>query len=334
MLWLMLFGILHAWFIWYGDILYPYAISGLVLYPLRRLAPKALFVTAGLLLALLTAGMIGDAFSKQSLKDKAMEVAAAEAAKRTLTEEQKETKEDWAEVTKEAMPTRAEMQKEIDGYRSGYAGALRQRAEMTRKWHFIPVYFPVFFDFWGLMLIGMGLYKLGVLQGERSMQVYSRMALIGYGIGIPLNAVSAYLMYRWNFDFIGNSFANMPMQIGRVATVIGHIAVIVMVVKAGWLTWLTDRLAAVGRMAFSNYISHSVICSLIFYSPGLALMGQVQRYELYYFVLGIWTFNLLWSPWWLARYRFGPLEWCWRSLTYWRRQPMRRDVPAAVPVGI
>jgi uncharacterized protein len=77
-----------------------------------------------------------------------------------------------------------------------------------------------------------------------------------------------------------------------------------------------------------------VICSLIFYSPGLALIGQLQRYQLYFIVFGIWAFNLLWSPWWLSRFRFGPLEWCWRSLTYWRRQPMRRSEPSAVPVGI
>jgi uncharacterized protein len=334
MLWLMLFGILHAWFIWYGDILYPYAICGLLIFPLRRLSPRALFITAAISLALLTGGIVGDSFNKRSQREKAMAAAAVEAAGRPLTEEQKEAKETWAEVTKVAAPTREEMQKEIDAYRSGYLGALRQRAEVNRKWHFVPVYFPIFIDFWALMLIGMGFYRLGILQGERSTGFYTRMALIGYGIGIPVNAASVYLMYSWDFDFVANQFANIPVQAGRVATVLGHVAVIVMIVKAGWLTWLTDRLAAVGQMAFSNYIAHSVICSVIFYSPGLALMGQLQRYQLYFIVFGIWTFNLLWSRWWLSRFQFGPLEWCWRSLTYWRRQPMRRGIPAAVPVSL
>jgi uncharacterized protein len=58
-------------------------------------------------------------------------------------------------------------------------------------------------------------------------------------------------------------------------------------------------------------------------------MGQLQRYQLYGVVLGVWAFNLAWSPWWLRRYQFGPLEWCWRSLTYWQRQPMRRRVIVA-----
>jgi uncharacterized protein len=334
MLWLMLFGILHAWFIWYGDILYPYAICGLLIFPLRRLSPKALFITAGVALTLLTCAMVGDSFNKRSQRNAGMAAAAMEAQGRTLTEEQKEAKETWAEVTKMQAPTRAEMQKEIDAYRSGYLGALKQRAQVNRKFHFVPVYFPIFIDFWALMLIGMGLYKVGALQGERSTSFYTKMALIGYGIGIPVNAASVYLMYRWNFDFVANQFANIPWQMGRVTTVLGHLAIIIMIVKAGGLRWLVDRLAAVGQMAFSNYISHSVICSLIFYSPGLALMGQLQRYQLYYVVFGIWAFNLLMSRWWLSRFQFGPLEWCWRSLTYWRRQPMRRAVPEAVAVSI
>src|SRR5688572_21054986 len=142
MLWLMLFGILHAWFIWYGDILYPYAICGLLIFPLRRLSPTALFITAGVSLALLTGGIIADAFHKQSQRDEATAASAAEAAGRPLTDEQKEAKEAWAEVAKVAAPTREQMQEEVDAYRSGYVGALKQRAEVNRKWHFVPVYFP------------------------------------------------------------------------------------------------------------------------------------------------------------------------------------------------
>jgi len=335
MLWLMLFGILHAWFIWYGDILYPYAICGLLIFPLRKLSPRTLFITAGVSLLLLTGGVVADGFNKQSQKNEGTAAMAAEAAGRPLTEEEKEAKETWEAVLERQAPTREQMQEEVDAYRSGYLEALKQRATVNRKFHFIPLYFPIFIDFWALMLIGMAFYKLGILQGERPIGFYVRMAIIGYAIGLPLNATSAYLMYAWNFDFIGNEFANVPaFQIGRVATVLAHLSLIVIVVKRGWLRGLTERLAAVGRMAFSNYISHSLICSLIFYSPGFGLMGQLQRYQLYFVVFGIWAFNLLWSQWWLSRFRFGPLEWCWRSLTYWRRQPMRRRETEPVPVGI
>jgi uncharacterized protein len=83
-------------------------------------------------------------------------------------------------------------------------------------------------------------------------------------------------------------------------------------------------------MAFSNYISTSVICSLIFYGYGFGLFNRLQRWQLYPIVLAIWTFQIIVSPIWLRHFRYGPLEWCWRSLTYWKKQPMRLGEPAMV----
>jgi uncharacterized protein len=143
-------------------------------------------------------------------------------------------------------------------------------------------------------------------------------------------------MITSNFDIVATMFWNAPYQIGRVSVALAHASVLILLVKAARMTWLTDRLAAVGQMAFSNYISHSIIYALVFYAPGLRMMGQLERYQLYYVVAGIWILNLAWSPIWLRYFRFGPLEWCWRSLTYWQRQPMRRrlDSPAdALAVG-
>jgi uncharacterized protein len=95
------------------------------------------------------------------------------------------------------------------------------------------------------------------------------------------------------------------------------------VCKAGAMVWLTSRLAAIGQMALSNYILHSVICSFIFTGYGFAMYGRWERYQMYYVVAGCWAVSLVVSPVWLRHFRFGPLEWCWRSLTYWKRQPMR-----------
>ena len=181
------------------------------------------------------------------------------------------------------------------------------------------------------MLIGMALYKLGVLQGERSSGFYVRLAVVGYAIGLSVNALSMYGMITSNYDIVATIFWNVPHQIGRVAVALAHAAMIILLVKGAWMRWLTDRLAAVGQMAFSNYISHSIIYALVFYAPGLRLFGQLQRYQLYYLVVGMWILSLAISPIWLRYFRFGPLEWCWRSLTYWQRQPMRR-APQAVDV--
>ena len=328
MLWLILFGALHGWLIWAGDILYAYGLFGLLIVPMRNVSPRKLLITAGVALILLSLAVVGRGFRQRSTRDAAVAARAVEATGQSLTKEQQEAKKAWDEAYNAALPSKEKLQEEVDNYRKGYGGVMTQRAPIMRKFNFAPVYFPGNVDIWALMLIGMALFKLGVLQGERSKGFYVRLALAGYAIGIPLNALSTYGMMTSNYDSIANMFWNSPYQIGRVSVALGHASVLILLVKGGSLRWLTDRLAAVGQMAFSNYISHSIIYALVFYAPGLRMFGQLQRYQLYYVVLGIWILNLAWSPIWLRHFRFGPLEWCWRSLTYWKRQPMRRASPA------
>ena len=276
-------------------------------------------------------------FERRSTRDAAVAARAAQAQGQTLTQEQRDAIRDWDRIYNGALPPRSEVQKEIDDYRGGYVRTFQQRVKLIRAWNFMPAYFPPFIDMWAMMLIGMGLFRLGVLQGDRPMGFYRRLALIGYGIGVPLNAMSVYGMISSNFQPPYYGLWNIPHHAGRVAVVLAHASVIVMIVKGGALRRLTDRLAAVGQTALSNYIGTSIVCVLLFYTPGLGLMGQLQRYQLYGVVVGVWMLNLAWSPWWLRRYRFGPLEWCWRSLTYWRRQPWRVRSPAGpapLPDGV
>ncbi|RYE17174.1 MAG: DUF418 domain-containing protein, partial [Sphingobacteriaceae bacterium] len=85
------------------------------------------------------------------------------------------------------------------------------------------------------------------------------------------------------------------------------------------------RLAAVGQMAFTNYIMQTVFCTLFFFGYGLNYFAEMQYYQLYLVVAVIWFIQLIVSPIWLKYFLFGPLEWLWRSLTYWQRQPMQRN---------
>jgi uncharacterized protein len=328
MLWLMLFGAVHGWLIWAGDILYSYGLFGLLLIPMRNLAPRKLLVTAGVFLVLLSLAVVGMGFSQRSTRDKAMAARAVEAKGQTLTKEQQDAKKEWDETYNRALPSTQKLQEEIDNYRKGYGGVMTQRGPIMRQFNFLPVYFPGGIDIWALMLIGMALFKLGVLQGDRPAGFYLRLAAAGYGFGIAVNSVSTYGMITSNFDIVATTFWNVPYEIGRVAVALGHASVLILIAQGASMRWLTDRLAAVGQTAFSNYISHSIIYALVFYAPGLRLFGQLQRYQLYYIVLGMWVLSLAISPVWLRYFRFGPLEWCWRSLTYWQRQPMRRRAPA------
>jgi uncharacterized protein len=285
-------------------------------------------ITAGVAVLLLSLAVVGLGFSQRSTRNAAMEARAVEAKGQPLTKEQQDAKKEWDEVYNRVLPSKQKLQEEVDNYRKGYGGVMTQRAPIMRKFNFIPVYFPPGFDIWALMLIGMALFKLGILQGERTSGFYVRLAIAGYAIGISVNALSTYGMITSNYDIVASSFWNAPYQIGRVAVALGHASILILLAKSVRMRWLTDRLAAVGQTAFSNYISHSIIYALVFYAPGLRLFGQLQRYQLYYVVLGMWILSLAWSPIWLRYFRFGPLEWCWRSLTYWQRQPMRRRAPA------
>jgi len=115
-------------------------------------------------------------------------------------------------------------------------------------------------------------------------------------------------------------------QLGRVTGALANVAVVVVVAKAGLVPWLTRRVAAVGQTALSNYLFTSISCSLLFNGFGLGLYGKLEYYQLYAVVACVWILNLVLSPLWLRHYQFGPMEWVWRSLTYWKRQPIRRTV--------
>ena len=109
---------------------------------------------------------------------------------------------------------------------------------------------------------------------------------------------------------------------GSVALALAYVGLVVGAVRNGAWPALQRRLAAVGRIAFSNYILQTVIGIAIF--RGLGIFGDVERWQQLAIVIAVWLLQLWLSPMWLARYRFGPLEWLWRSLTYWKMQPMGR----------
>ncbi len=332
-LWLMLFGIVHAYLIWHGDILYPYALLGLVLLPLLRVRPRNLLIVAGVLLALMTAQTVFQGFEIRKTHTLAMEAYKAEAANKPLTDEQKAAKSEWEDTRKYFLPSEDDLRKEKDMYSGGYFHLVAKRAALVNKWHSTPFYLNGW-DMFTMMLVGIALVKSGVLAAARSMKFYWRMLAISYGICLPISAFGAFMFWREGFEPLQTVFSYSTYQVGRVGMTLGHTALILLLCKYGTWQSLQARLAAVGKMAFSNYIAHSLIYGFVFYGYGFNLFDKLQRYQLYYVVLGMWIFSLVWSPLWLAHFRFGPLEWVWRSLTYWKRQPMRiRQINAPSLLG-
>lgn len=299
--WLLLIGMGHAYLLWSGDILVTYALCALLLYWFRNLSPRALIVLGVVVVGVSSMLSLSAQFSMPYWGEEQIE----------------DGRLGWA-------PPPEELQSGVDAYRGGWWEQMPQRAATALVLQ--TFIFLVWFG-WragGLMLIGMALFKLGVLTAAREDAFYKRMLLcLPVGLGIVAYGISRNLQEGFAFEysmFLGAQFNYW----GSMLVSLGYVAIVMLVCRRGLMTGLTDRLAACGRMALTNYLTQTIICTLIFYGHGLGLYERVQRPGQVLIVLGVWAAQLLWSPWWLARYSFGPFEWAWRSLTYVQLQPLRR----------
>ena len=334
-LWLILFGMAHICFVWGGDILFIFGVCGLILFPLRKVAPKYLIVTGLLMFSLLAARRYADSRALHSMRETAIEANAAEAAGKTLTEAQRQAQKAWTEKLKESRPSQSTIAQDISDHRGSYWKQFARRAKNPGI-EFTLFGFP--YEAFGMMLIGMGLLKLGVFSADRSYREYGLMAIFGFGIGLCLGGYVVWRNVQNSFSPCGFFSATCcgPMtspsyDLERLLVGLGWVGLVMMVLKARLLRWLTAPLAAVGRTALTNYLMQTVLCVLIFDGVGFGLYGRLQRPELLlYVLLPIWLFQLVFSAMWLRYFRFGPMEWLWRSLTYRKSQRMRILVPAAM----
>jgi uncharacterized protein len=329
--WLMLFGALHAVFIWWGDILFPYAVCGLLLYVLRNLSARTLILTGTLLLVPAIPRTYFEAKDFQQMREKGEAALKAEKGGKKLTKEQEDAKKAWEEKKKDVLPDPKKIQKDVNEHRTGYWNFFKIRADGV--WKNLPqgIFTWIPWDCGSMMLIGMGLFKLGVFTAGLPLSQYVKMVLAGYGLGVPVLAYVAWVTMQEKWDPLAPFWWGWCVyDYGRLTVALGHIGVVMILCQKGWLQFLTRCLAAVGQTALSNYLLTSILMTFFFNGYGLGQFGHLQRHQLLYVAAGMWTINLVISPIWLRHFRFGPMEWVWRSLTYWKKQPMRL-LPVAAP---
>ncbi len=323
--WLLIIGLIHAYLIWHGDILVTYALCGIFLYLFRRRSSRALIVTGIAFLifgALLSAG---GGFAQSKLRNVAGEIQAKVAAGEEMTPRRQALVEQWEEMRRAFAPTPQEVSEKIAVMRGSAGEVMGANAEEALAMHTQAMPFFLFWRAMGLMLLGMGLMKAGAFTAERSPGFYRGWIVIGFGLGLPVIAFGIRQWSQHDYDFISSFLADSHYNyFASILVSLAYVGVVMRTCQAGLLAGLRTRLAAVGRMALTNYLLQSILGVLIFYGYGLGLYGRIGRFNLWWFILGIWILQLVVSPWWLARYRFGPAEWLWRTLTYARRQPMRR----------
>jgi uncharacterized protein len=325
LLWMMLFGLIHAYLLWWGDVLYYYAIAGLFLYPLRKLSARALLMAAAIMLLAMPCRTFYRYFHLRDLHRQVLQVEADQQAGKKLTADQEKTKKEWNDLVSDVTPSADQLREDYESHHGSWIALFKGRAQMVGDGHGRLIYLPgPWWDVVSMMLIGMALIKMGVLSGERSYAFYGWMTTVCCGIGSSCAFLSTWIPFKGGFTPEAFWLGFVFYQPGRLAG-LGYCAILIMMVKAGVLRSFTSRLAAVGQTAFTNYILTTVICTTIFENYGFGLYGKLQRWQLYAIVLGVWILQMAASPIWLRYYRFGPMEWLWRSLTYWKKQPMRRS---------
>ena len=322
--WLLLIGALHGYLLWFGDILFHYALIGMLIYLFRNRSPRALIVIASILLAVGMLAAFGGGTYMQALKSSVAESQQLVAAGEVLSEEQSRQLEEWEEIQVFVKPPEQQVIEDTEAYKSDYMTILKYRAPMVAVMQTQGTLGFVLWRVGGVLLLGMALMKLGILSGQRSADYYQRMMIVGYGVGLPIVAIGAWQMWLHDWEmFWLFRVGSLPNYVGSLLVAAGHIGLVMKIVRSGALAGLMRRFSAVGRMAFTNYLLHSLILTTVFYGYGLNLYGEVPRFWLMGFVAAVIAFQLWLSPLWLAKFRFGPAEWLWRSLTYWRFQPMR-----------
>ena len=323
-IWLLIFGLIHGYLIlWTGDILFAYGLWGLFLFPFRNTRPKKL-IGAVVVLTLIGVGLQYGKYNEISKYKAQYEVAQTYSEGKDLPKEVKKGKEAWEGLTAEMKPDKEKISEDTASMHKGYIDLVLFLAPVNRMMQTTFNYDYNPWDVLAMMLLGIALFKMGVITAELKYRSYLLMVLVGYGIGIPINYYESNILMENEFSILSFFQSGLTYPFGRIAMSFGHIGLVMIFCKLNILGFLRNSLAAVGRMALTNYIMHSVICAFVFTGIGFSLFGKLQRYELYYVVFAIWIFQLVASPIWLKYFRFGPLEWLWRSLTYKKLQPFLR----------
>lgn len=292
--WLLVFGLAHGLLIWFGDILLLYAVAGFGVMLLRSWKPMTLFIVAMIVI------LIGSALAVLPMI--ALEYAPAATRAEVLGQT--------------PLGKASDVIAAIAVVKSGLAGAM---SENFKDWLFLqPV--SLFFVIWrtgALMMLGMALYKWGFLTGRAPAWVYG--ALVAFAaVGLWVTGLES--RQKMAIDFAqprSNGILQLGFEFLTLPITLGYASLAILLLKLDLARKLLNPLARLGQMAFTNYITQSLIMTTIFWGGrGLGLFGDLDRVEQWMIVIAIWGLQLIWSPLWLSRFSMGPLEWVWRRLAY------------------
>jgi uncharacterized protein len=302
--WLFVFGMIHAYLIWYGDILVAYSLCAFLAFAFRKLKPRTLIISSISFFIIPIIFTVGSGLTIQYWPE----------------ESYNQNMQSW-------LPSAEKMEMEIASMQGNWIEQMDTRVPGSVFMQTFLFFWQTFWRVMSMMLLGMALYKWGIISAIKSKSFYIKMAVIGLGIGYFFTGTGIIqnFRYEWSMDF--SMFAGMMYNyIGSVGVALGYLALVMLLAKSVKFIKLKRVVSSVGKMAFTNYILMSILGSFIFYGHGLGLFCKVERTGQILIVFIIWIILLIISPLWLKKYQYGPLEWLWRVLTYGHKQPMKKEI--------
>jgi uncharacterized protein len=302
---LLLFGLAHFYFLWWGDILANYALVGMVAFVFWRLPVRLLMLASVLSLSVMYVPMTVIGIE---------EITAAQAE---------------AGSDDDGPPSASELADDKAAHATPHAHlrATLHGSNPLRPFWSVPRFG---LETLGLMLLGMAGYKSGFLTGAWSRRRYAQVAAVCIGASLGWFGQACWRILA--ADFAESTFepwGTLFMFPMHPFAAMGYAALAILAFGSGGA--LAIRLAAVGRAAFTNYLGATLIGTVLFYGFGFGLYGELSRGEAWLVVPFVWAVMLLWSKWWLDRFRYGPFEWAWRCLARWTWEPMRRPSGPPTP---
>lgn len=288
---LALIGAVHAYFIWYGDILLVYALIGAIAFAFRKLPPRTLLLIAGVVYLVPFALSVVLTIVFINLPETYYQLL----------------------VTRYWQPVSPEFVVEEAAYRGGWLDQMEARVESARMFHLWMLPTKHGWNVLAMMLAGMAAYRTGLLTGDWPARTYARWAAFGLAVGLPLAGLGVWFNEATGWEmatslFLGAEFNELAAPFIALAWICGML----LVLRRGGLGWIMARLRTIGRTALSCYLLTSILCTAVFYGHGLGLFGRLSRPEQLIVVVLVWMALIAFASVWLRYFRMGPVEWAWR----------------------
>lgn len=299
--WLFIIGVIHAYLLWHGDILVVYSFCAVLAFLFRKLSATKLLVIGLIVLSVSSILYLLFGWSIQFWPQESID----------------NTMLTWK-------PGSEHITKEIEAFQGSWLAQMPYRVKASLTFQTMVFFIWAGWRAGGLMLIGMSLYKWGILTANRSNRFYIWMMVIGFFVGLPIVIYGVISNFNANFSLEYSMFFGSQYNYWASLFVsIAYINLIMFMIQKFKKSRLLNYLSNVGRTALSNYLLQTILCTLLFYGHGFGLFARVERKYQILIVILVWFVQIILTQIWIKYYKFGPAEWLWRSLTYFKRQSFK-----------